>query len=105
MFGRAALRVASQRVLRPTTLTPILSHATFGSSSKVSDPEVPVVSYHKGERSEQIIKYDESEIGPVTPPGTDETKTAVPLKQDALRHLTPTLRKFTLPGKVAVVTG
>jgi len=43
--------------------------------------------------------------GPVKPPGEDERRIAQPLHQNVYSQLTPTLRKFTLPNKVAVVTG
>ncbi|KXT07354.1 hypothetical protein AC578_424 [Pseudocercospora eumusae] len=105
MFGRTALRVASRRVIaRPAAFTPVVS---FNSSSKNSDPEIPVVSYRRGERQETTVQYEASGNGngPVTPPGADEQKKAIPLKPEALKHLTPTLQRFTLTGKVAVVTG
>jgi hypothetical protein len=105
MFGRTALRVARQRAVRPSSFTPIVSRATFTSTTKTNDPEVPVISYHKGERSEATVHYDAANMGPVNPPGADESKVATPLRPEALKHLTPTLAKFTLPGKVAIVTG
>ena len=43
--------------------------------------------------------------GPVTSAGGDVEKSAVPLNPSLLPQLTPTLQRFTLPGKVAVVTG
>lgn len=105
MFGRTALRVASQRVIRPATFTPVISRATFKSTARTSDPEVPVVTYKNGERVEEKLQYEANSTGPVTPPGADDVKVAIPLKQDAFKHLTPTLQKFTLGGKVAIVTG
>lgn len=38
-------------------------------------------------------------------PIVDVAKQAFALKKGVVDHLTPTLRKFTLQGKVAVVTG
>lgn len=105
MFGRTALRAASRAVARPQTFTPAIARATFMSSTKKSDPEVPVVSYSKGERTESTVQYEAGSGGPVNPPGTDEVKVAMPLKAESFKHLTPTLQKFTLAGKVAVVTG
>lgn len=104
MFARSALR-ASQRAIRPATFTPQTFRAAFGSSSKSNDPEVPVVSYRHGERKEESVHYEPSANGPVTPPGADAEKPAIPLKSEVFSQLTPTLRNFTLPGKVAVVTG
>lgn len=105
MFGRTALRAASRTVSRPSSFTPVVSRATFKSSTKASDPEVPVISYRKGERSEAKVQYEAGSSGPVSPPGADEVKSAIPLKPEAFQHLTPTLQKFTLNGKIAVVTG
>ncbi|KAM3419476.1 hypothetical protein BST61_g5402 [Cercospora zeina] len=105
MFGRTALRAATRTVPRPSSLAPVVSRATFKSSTKASDPEVPVISYRKGERSEAKVQYEASGNGPVSPPGADEVKTAIPLKPEAFPHLTPTLQRFTLNGKIAVVTG
>lgn len=104
MFARNALRMAGQRAMRPAAFTPITARAAFNSSAKGSGPEVPVVSYHQGERTESAIPY-EPKSGPVNPPGADEVKVAVPLKSEVFSQLTPTLSKFTLPGKVAIVTG
>jgi hypothetical protein len=80
------------------------ARATFTSAAKKCSPEVPVVSYHQGERVESAIPYD-NKAGPVNPEGQDEVKVAIPLKPEVYSQLTPTLTKFTLPGKVAVVTG
>lgn len=65
-----------------------------------------MISYRKGERREEAIQYDgASNTGPVSPPGADAEKPAIPMKSEIIPHLTPTLQKFTLPGKVAIVTG
>lgn len=104
MLARSALRL-TQRAVRPAAFAPLTSRAAFNSSSKSNDPEVPVISYHRGERKEEAIQYEAQKSGPVTPPGADAEKAAIPLKPDVLSKLTPTLQRFTLPGKVAVVTG
>lgn len=105
MFARSALRL-SQRAARPTSFAPLTARATFKSSSRTNDPEVPVVSYRSGERSEEQLRFDAAKnSGPVSPPGADIEKHAVPLRPEIHSKLTPTLQKFTLPGKVAVVTG
>ncbi|KAK3080773.1 hypothetical protein LTS18_013252 [Coniosporium uncinatum] len=41
----------------------------------------------------------------VSPPGQDEHRPAFPFESKVLTRLTPTLRKFILLGKVAIVTG
>ncbi|KAK4507682.1 hypothetical protein PRZ48_001417 [Zasmidium cellare] len=104
MLARTALRF-TQRAVRPAAFAPLTSRAAFNSSSKSNDPEVPVISYHNGERTEEALKYEAQKSGPVTPPGADAEKPAIPLKPEILSKLTPTLNRFTLPGKIAVVTG
>lgn len=106
MLARSIFR-SSARAVRPATFAPITSRtsrAAFNSSSKKNDPEVPVISYRDGERKEESINYD-AKAGPVNPPGGDAEKAAIPLKPELIPQLTPTLQKFTLSGKVAVVTG
>ncbi|KAF2764734.1 NAD(P)-binding protein [Teratosphaeria nubilosa] len=106
MFARSALRIAGRRtaIARPTSFTPIVSRAGFQTSIKKQDPEVVAVSYKDGVRQEEHIEVSASS-GPVAPPGQDVEVPAIPLTQEAYKHLTPTLSRFTLPGKVAVVTG
>jgi len=104
MLARSILR-QSARAVRPATFAPLTSRAAFNSSSKKNDPEVPVISYRQGERKEEQIHYDAKASGPVNPPGGDAEKNAIPLKSELIPQLTPTLQKFTLAGKVAVVTG
>lgn len=104
MLARNALRL-TQRAIRPAAFTPSISRAAFNSSSKTNDPEVPVISYHKGERTEEAVQYEANKAGPVNPPGADAEKPAIPLKSEILSKLTPTLQRFTLQGKIAVVTG
>lgn len=109
MMSRAARRAASRRAARPQffsqVFAPAIARASFNSSAKVFDPEVPVVSYSKGERQQSTVQFEAGAGGPVSPPGTDEVKVAMPLKSEIHKNLTPTLKKFTLAGKVAVVTG
>lgn len=106
MFARGALRFSSRAVVRNSSFTKLAPRATFHASSIAKDPEVPVISYRKGERREEAIQYDgASNTGPVSPPGADIEKAAIPLNSEVAPHLTPTLQKFTLLGKVAVVTG
>ena len=80
--------------------------ATITTSGKKCEPEVPVVSYEQGRRVEGILDIPAGQSsGPVTPLGQDQMKRAIPLTPGASKYLTPTLSKFTLPGKVAVITG
>jgi len=106
MFARSVLRTAGRQAFRPATAQPSLFRASFKNSSKSNDPDVPVVSYQDGQRTESALHVPENgSTGPVAPPGIDTQKTATALKPNAYQHLTPTLSKFTLPNKVAIVTG
>lgn len=111
MFSRSMLRVAGrQAIARPVTIRPAFS-AGFKTTAKKNDPEtvqeaqVPVVSYQGGERITEELKVGTNSSGPVAPPGADAERTATPMSPQAYKHLTPTLAKFTLPNKVAIVTG
>ncbi|EME49652.1 hypothetical protein DOTSEDRAFT_68433 [Dothistroma septosporum NZE10] len=105
MFARSVLRLG-QRAARTATFAPLTARATFTSSSRTNVPEVPVVSYRSGERSEEQLRFEAAKnAGPVSSPVADVEKHAIPLKPEIQAKLTPTLQNFTLPGKVAVVTG
>lgn len=108
MFARSALRAASRRaIVRPTTFTPMMPavRAGFKSSVKHNDPEVPVVSYSGGQRLEEQLQVTGGSSGPVQTEVVDEQNRAQALDPEVYKHLTPTLAKFTLRDKVAIVTG
>ncbi|KAK3678543.1 hypothetical protein LTR78_001841 [Recurvomyces mirabilis] len=106
MFARSIVKAVAKPGFRPAAaFVAPLTRATFSTSVRRSEPEVPVVSYESGQRVEERINFPAGQSGPVNPPGGDQTKSARPLGADAAKHLTPTLSKFTLPGKVAVITG
>ncbi|KAK5696641.1 hypothetical protein LTR97_007945 [Elasticomyces elasticus] len=92
--------------VRPAFATTYAPRSGFNSLAKHNGPEVPVISYEGGCRHEEILSTPVSKTsGPVNPVGADEQKKAYPLSPSAFKYLTPTLSKFTLPGKVAVITG
>jgi hypothetical protein len=104
MFARTAIRVAARQTIRPTTkFAPVISRS-FQHSSKKDDPEVNVIHYQQGQRQEEHLPVPPT-TGPVTPPGEDIDRPAQPFNHSILSQLTPTMAKFTLPGKVAIVTG
>jgi len=105
MLARSAFRAAARQSIRPAAFAPVAFRAAFNSSTKKSDPEVPVVSYRDGNRTTESISYDPNNTGPVNPAGEDQQKVAQALRPDVVPHLTPTLAKFTIQGKVAIVTG
>jgi hypothetical protein len=67
------------------------------------EDSIHVVSYEKGQRTEHDIEVDDTK--PVIPAVQDVEIKATPLKSRVYDTLTPTLKKFCLPGKVAVITG
>ena len=95
----------SKHAIEPLILTPTISRATLSTSSRQDDPSVSVISYRDGKRKEKDIIVRAEGSGPVNPPGTNLQKTAKPFSPEVCSQLTPTLHKFTLPDKVAVVTG
>jgi hypothetical protein len=109
MLARSSLRLASRAAFRPATFsTPVTR--TFTTTLLRRDPEVVsentvhVSGYNQGQQTTEDIKVDHSS-GPVNPAGQDVEVKAIPLKKSVHASLTPTLSKFTLPGKVAIVTG
>lgn len=105
MLARSVLRIAGRQAFRPAAFAVPIQRATFRSTSKNDDPDVPVVSYQDGQRTEESLFVNPNRISPVSPQGVDVQKSAVPLNPNVYPQLTPTLSKFTLPGKVAIVTG
>ncbi|GME65246.1 Short-chain dehydrogenase/reductase SDR [Neofusicoccum parvum] len=102
----AASRVASRRVIAPATQS-VRTFKTVQQQQNAEDikaGKVLTVTYKDGVRQEVEIPVEQTS-GPVAPPGADEKSVAVPLKESILAQLNPTMAKFTLPGKVAVVTG
>lgn len=71
----------------------------------ISAEKVPVITYKDGERQHAEIAVENPRSEPVNPQIADVRKTASALDHSLLERLTPTMAKFTLPGKVAVVTG
>ena len=69
----------------------------------VNERHVPVTSWNAGARSQEMLNVTNS--APVNPAGQDIEAKAIPLDPEVAAQLTPTMSKFTLPGKVAVVTG
>ena len=76
-------------------------------AESIAETEVPVVAYTEG--SDQpyhaVLKVDQSKIADTTGPIVDVAKAAFAVEKDIALKLPPTLRKFMLDGKVALVTG
>lgn len=102
-----ASRVASKRVIAPATQSSVRTFKTVQSqqnAEEIKAGKVLTVTYKDGVRQEVEIPVEQNS-GPVAPPGADDKKAAIPLDKSILGQLNPTMSKFTLPGKVAVVTG
>lgn len=65
---------------------------------------MPVTSFEGGKPAHEEIQVSEASA-PVNPPGMDSESVAQPLDPEVTARMTPTMSKFTLHGKVAVVTG
>ena len=87
------------------TLTSTLSRSK--SHEKVAETEVPVVAYTEGTNQPQhdVIKVDQSKAANTTSPIVEVAKVAFAIEKDVVSKLPPTLKKFMLDGKVAIVTG
>lgn len=107
LFNRTALKTVSRAgvALRPaTSVTPFRSFKTTAIRKDASkEDSIHVVHYEKGQRVEHDIEVNDDK--PIMPAVEDIETRAIPLKQRVYETLTPTLKKFCLPGKVAVVTG
>lgn len=127
IIPRATFR-ATQRVATPTFIrafhpaiarraedefsVPGVNHipgSTTSPGSPAITPEpakkIHVVSYTDGQRVTEQIDNKPAATGPVNPEGEDVEHKAQTLDAETLERLTPTMKKFTLTGKVAVVTG
>lgn len=110
LFVRGAFKAANRTALvsasRP--VTGITAFRTFTKTAirkdePAKEDSIHVVSYEKGQRVDLDIEVDETK--PVIPAVQDVEIKAIPLKASVYSTLTPTLKKFCLPGKVAVITG
>lgn len=89
----------------------ICASATRRQPEKIAETQVPVVTYAAGHddqtKAEAVLTVDASKSMDSALPIQvhDVAKQASALKQGVADNLTPTLKKFTLQGKVAIVTG
>ena len=106
VVSRSASRTASRAL---TTQSPKKFSATVSRSTtkneNIAEIEVPVVEYSSssGEAHHTILKVDQTK--PVSSPITDVARKACALEEGLVGKLSPTLNKFTLHGKVALITG
>ncbi|KAK5162874.1 uncharacterized protein LTR77_011131 [Saxophila tyrrhenica] len=106
MLASSVLRNATRPTLR---LLPKLQRrplpAAYNTSTKLFDPSISALGYQGDELTEQEVGVGVQGNAPVKPPGADFGRAAMPLSSNVYPLLTPTLNKFTLRDKVAVVTG
>lgn len=107
-------RCLRQRVSISALPTPRVKRGLSASSiflNATDKTEVPVASYTKPETSgpnaaeRSTLIVDESRPSPKPVPGGDVDRKAVAFEKSIIGKLTPTMKRFTLDGKVAVVTG
>jgi hypothetical protein len=109
LFVRSTLKTATRAGLRTAAIVapsaPIrkFTTTTVRKDDASKEDSIHVVHYEKGQRVEHDIEVDDTK--PVMPTAQDVEIKAVPLQRRVFETLTPTLKKFCLPGKVAVVTG
>jgi len=101
----ASVLRASRRATVQSARKPVFGR-TFASISGTGDEKsINVVSYSKSGQREQETLTVSGANEPVNPPGQDIEVAAQPLKHEILQALPPTMQKFTLFGRVAVITG
>ena len=107
----------STQFLSSRSIIPTLHLRLSSSSSHSHDPknktEVPITSYTKPKANgtnvaaeRTVLMVDESDsAAPKSIAGEDVTRKAVAFDRTVVSKMTPTMKRFTLEGKVAVVTG
>ncbi|KAK3075048.1 hypothetical protein LTR53_002019 [Teratosphaeriaceae sp. CCFEE 6253] len=105
MLGRRLATVAFRPARLPITFVPRSAEVRCQSSVVQRGSEVPVVCYEGGHRHEEMLPAPFTKTSALNSAGEDERKQACSLGPSTYKHLTPTLSRFTLPNKVAVVTG
>jgi hypothetical protein len=71
-------------------------------SGKVSKDPVPVVTFEQGERKKRMLSVDAT---PTPSSSQDAQYHPIPFDGSVMHNLTPTITKFTLTGKYAIVSG
>ena len=80
--------------------------ATLRNLKTLDTNQVPVATYSKGKGAERTtLPLDKLQTASAAIPSHDDGREAIALDRSVLPRLTPTLKSFTLEGKVAVITG
>jgi hypothetical protein len=104
---------ATRRLAVPATRnfsrkTPFrLEESLHGTQASATAEAVPIVPYHDRLRADhQLYFTPPAEGAPASAlPPEDVKRRAQALKTEYITRLTPTLQKFTIAGRVAVITG
>jgi len=99
---KAARIVGGRRVVAPKRF---IGTSRPTRNEKIEADTVPVVEYSSGTENPHhtVVKVDQHK--PVAGPIMDVAKKAFAMEPGLYKKLTPTLAKFTLEGKVALITG
>ena len=89
------------RVLRPFSTT--VARST--KIDHIAKTEIHVSDYSSDTEKAKRTVIEVDQIKPVSGPVMDIAKKAYPLEAGLTQKLSPTLTKFTLEGKIALVTG
>ena len=100
----APTRAFSRSVIPREVVSPSAVSANGPGTADMSPAtQINVTSFVDGQRATEQIQVSKPVV--VTPAGADIQHAASALKPELTAQLTPTMKKFTLHGKVAVVTG
>jgi len=78
-----------------------------GSAKAIPDPasHIEVTNYTADGKKSNIKMEVKEDAGPVSSGVADIEHKATPITSEIMAQLNPTMKKFTLGGKIAVVTG
>ena len=100
----AAARNDAHAVEHPSINNQTVEQALRDSENRAHN-DIAMSSHRKGGHVEhENIRVPDSE-GPVADKTPREKRESFALKQSIIQQLTPTMQKFTLQGKTAVITG
>ena len=100
-LARSQISVAFNRSFQKSSFHPPSSRFIRALSTK----KVPTVTYVDNQKSAAAIQIDPNKEKLSTFKHDDISRNAEPFDRASLKRMTPTMRNFTLDGKVALVTG
>ncbi|KAF2177760.1 NAD(P)-binding protein [Zopfia rhizophila CBS 207.26] len=97
-----ALFPASFRAISAGLIRGLHTPESKADFEKIAKESVPLVTFEQGERKEHMLH---GEPMPITAAMQDAQHAAIPFDGSIMQNLTPTMTRFTLIGKFAIVTG